>query len=297
MTHSSRKYVELIFKASSKWANWDPPYSVQCGHYGTINPDSGQLEINGNIYHESFKKHLPPDFDLALPEHQPMDGDVEDDLVITTAGVSNKGINVAPGAGLAGIANASLKVQLQFPQGKRAATLVMHKPRQTFIPPNTVLEPLFKLEALKDKYLVTKTFTCPAYSLYLSNKSGEQLSLALVVNSPLALAAPGVTAGGEVSVDWQTNIQTAFHRKASSKSGEYSFTPLFDLRRKVPRWKRLLRDSPTPSPEGDDLWTEAPLPWASLDEDGEELQHEEGVSGFDFEAYDVELDNAEDDIE
>ncbi|KAH7907733.1 hypothetical protein BJ138DRAFT_1014043 [Hygrophoropsis aurantiaca] len=274
MKCSSRKFVDLVFKASSKWANWDPPYPIECGHFGIINPETGQLEIYGNIYDESFKKDLRPDLARMLSENPPIKGEVENDFIITTAGVSIKGLDVSPEVGIAGVLNISLALQLQFPENKRAASLTMHKPRQTFIPPNTLLEPLFKVEQLKGKCLVTRTLCCPAYSLFLSNKSGEELSLALVADSPLTVA-PGVTAGGKVSTTWKTNIQAEYHRNASSKTGNYSFTPLFDLRRKASSWNRILRDSPAPEPAGDDLWTDVQLPWSSLDEDGEEVFHDE----------------------
>jgi len=220
----------------------------------------------------SFKKYLPPDLDLSLPEHQPVEGDVEEDLIMTTEGVSSKGISVAPNFGIAGAAQVSLKLQLQFPEGKRGASLVMHKPRQTFISPNTVLEPLFKIEVLRDKYLVTRTFSCPAYSQYLSNGKGEQLSLALAVSTPIPVA-PGLTAGGEVSADWKTNIQSQYHRKASTQSGKYSFTPLYDMKKKATFWQRMWRGAPSvPAPEGDDLWEDAGLPWNDDDDDEEELE-------------------------
>lgn len=65
---ASRKYVDLIKDASAKWANWDPPKTIQvnlvvarsylqrlipseqAGDFGVINMESGQLERVGNIY-------------------------------------------------------------------------------------------------------------------------------------------------------------------------------------------------------------------------------------------------------
>ena len=29
LPHSARKYIDLIFAASSKWANWDPPKQIK----------------------------------------------------------------------------------------------------------------------------------------------------------------------------------------------------------------------------------------------------------------------------
>jgi hypothetical protein len=61
-----------------------------------------------------------------------------------------------------------VKSQWQF-STKRGALLVMHQPRSAYIPPKVLLKTLINITKLKDKYLVTETFTCPAYSLYLSS--------------------------------------------------------------------------------------------------------------------------------
>ena len=65
---ASRKYVDLIKEASSKWANWDPPNVIQvrytttlidssfnpdiyqAGDFGEVDVHSGQFEKEGNIY-------------------------------------------------------------------------------------------------------------------------------------------------------------------------------------------------------------------------------------------------------
>lgn len=70
-----------------------------------------------------------------------------------------------------GIAEASIKGQWLFERGKRGAILIMHSPRQIYIPPKVVLEPLYKVDKLIDKLLVTNIHVCPAYSMYLSDKS------------------------------------------------------------------------------------------------------------------------------
>ena len=47
----------------------------------------------------------------------------------------------------------------------------MAQPHCSYIPPATILKYLAEVETLKDKYLVTEVFSCPAYSLYLSSGS------------------------------------------------------------------------------------------------------------------------------
>lgn len=251
--NAAKEYGRLIYKASSKWANWDPPHPIRCGDYGVLN-DSGQLEVEGNIYNASFKAHLPSHLDLSIPIHQPTDAAVEEKLIIVSDGATTKGIDVTPNIGITGAAQISLQVQLQFPQGEHGASLIMWNPRLTFIPSETIRQSLLDVPVLKDKYLVTKAFVCPAYSLYLSSKSGQQMIISLTVDTPIP-AAPGVNVGGKASYNWKSSSQSQFLRQASSKEGEYAFTPLFELRVNLDQgkntnpWSRMLRltlQSPSP---------------------------------------------------
>ncbi|EGN97520.1 hypothetical protein SERLA73DRAFT_110780 [Serpula lacrymans var. lacrymans S7.3] len=270
MKYASRKYVDLIRQTSAKWANWDPPIPVQPGDYGTIDKETGEFLKEGNIYDPDFAPHLATKFpNLDLSKHKPVTAEEESDFIVSSTGVRRTDFKFGPDIGIAGIASASLKGEWQFQEGRRGALLVMHAPRQTYIPPGTILEPLYNIPLLKDKYLVTSVFSCPAYSLYLSNKSSEKVALALVGSVPLP-SAPAVSAGGEISLEWWTNTQTSFLRKASHKTGSYCYTPLFKLQRKLPLTRRLFRDSPVPPPEGDDFWTDVHQPWEPLDEDGDE---------------------------
>jgi hypothetical protein len=71
---------------------------------------------------------------------------------------------------LLNLASASVKAEFQFQEGKRGAVLVMHKPQQEYIPRGKVLTLVHKAIELHDRYLVTSTFKCPGYYIYLSNK-------------------------------------------------------------------------------------------------------------------------------
>ncbi|KAH7906670.1 hypothetical protein BJ138DRAFT_1117362 [Hygrophoropsis aurantiaca] len=288
MKYASRKYVDLIRQTTAKWANWDPPIPIKVGSYGTINGETGELDVEGNIYDATFeeiwKTHFP---NINLKDHQPKVGEPDEDFVVSSVGVRRRDLKIGPEIGLTGVANVSLKGEWQFATGRRGALLVMHKPRQTYLPPGELLKPLYNIPELKDKYIVTSVFSCPAYSIYLSDKSGEKVSLALVANGPIP-TAPIANIGAELALDWWTDSQTSFLRKAASKKGDYSFTPLYALKRKLPVIRRLFRDSPVPEPTGDDFWIDVPQPWDPLDEDGEldpvyDGSDDEDDAGFDKE--------------
>ena len=71
--NAQRKYVDLIKEAAAKWPNWDPPRRIyvsiahqplgpwqrvltvpfdpkQAGDFGTVDKETGELRVEGNIY-------------------------------------------------------------------------------------------------------------------------------------------------------------------------------------------------------------------------------------------------------
>ncbi|KAF9220623.1 hypothetical protein BS17DRAFT_797611 [Gyrodon lividus] len=272
MPSLQRKYVDLIHQTSSKWANWDPPIPVEVGAYGTIHPGTGELIVEGNIYDPEFQEELDKvNGKFKIADHPPSEGGIEGDYIIASAGARSINFSLEPQVGFAGIASASLKGQWQFQKRQRDALLVMYKPRQKYIPSKVILDHLYKVPKLQGKCLVTSVHVCPAFSMYLSNKSGEKISLALAAQAPVAAAA-AVTAGGDVGFDWWADTQATLLRKACDKNGTYRYTPLYALKRPIPFHKRLFRDKTSPVPDDDEYWCDVLHPWQPLDEDGKEDQ-------------------------
>ncbi|KAG2064751.1 hypothetical protein BDR04DRAFT_1130653 [Suillus decipiens] len=269
---ASRKFIDLIRQASSKWANWDPPIEIKVGDFGKIDNETGELDVEGNIYDPAFQKSLKTQgltIDLTDSSCQPQKGGVDDNIIMSSSGVKQGDFSAKPEVSFLNLASASVKAEFQFQEGKRGAVLVMHKPQQEYIPRNKVLTLVHKAVELHDKYLVTSTFKCPGYYIYLSNKSGERIALALTATAPIAAAA-GLTAGGTASVDWWTDAQAAFLRKAVDKAGQYRYTPLYTLKhRRTPLMARLFRGETEEELE-DFLWPDCITPWQPLDEDGME---------------------------
>ncbi|KAG2155300.1 uncharacterized protein EDB93DRAFT_1080547 [Suillus bovinus] len=271
-TAASRKFIDLIRQASSKWANWDPPIEIKVGDYGTIDSETGELDVEGNIYDIGFQTSLKNqglNVDLSDPSCQPTKGGVDDNIIMSSSGVKQGDFSLKPEVSFLNLASASVKAEFQFQEGKRGAVLVMHKPLQAYIPPGKVLSTVHKATELQDKYLVTSTFTCPGYYIYLSNKSGERIALALTASAPIPAAA-GLIAGGTASMDWWTDAQAAFLRKAVDKAGQYRYTPLYSLKHRQHSFiSRIFRGEEVEQTE-DDLWPDCTPPWQPLDEDGAE---------------------------
>ncbi|KAJ7936746.1 hypothetical protein B0H13DRAFT_1853167 [Mycena leptocephala] len=129
---------------------------------------------------------------------------------------------------------------------------------------NAVFKKLLEIPALKDKYLVTKIIACHAYSMYLSRKFEDTVSLALLAKTPIPVA-PLVSVGGELGGSWWSETGAGVFR--------HGFTPLFALKRI--RKPGFLSRGPPPE---DIIWEDAEKPWWPLDEDGEEETFED--TGF-----------------
>jgi len=260
MTNPARKYVDLIHASSSKWANWDPPNQIKVGDYGTVDKHTGEFEKDGNIYDDN--EHDLADIVKAYP---PEDVAADNTFVVTSIGVKSREFQLGANAGLTGVAEASVKGQWDFGR-KRGALLVMANPNSYRIPGQVLLKHLVKLPHLKDKALVTQTFHCHAYSLYLSGEENDSISVALVGSGPAGL--PLLNAGGELRMTWWSQYSSGLFREACDAKGQPRYTPLYVL--KQIRKPSLFRRDGHPEPEGDELWADAEKPWDPLDDDGVE---------------------------
>ncbi|KAG2357165.1 hypothetical protein BDR07DRAFT_1491014 [Suillus spraguei] len=248
--NAARKFVDLIRQSTAKWANWDPPIPIQYAarfssvlRYGLI---ISQIGLPGQGRRETEASDFPAET-----------GAVEDDFIVCTMGVRQNDLKVDGEIGIPGFGQASIKGEWQFQRGKRGALLIMHNPRQEYVPRGKILEALYKVPELKDMHIVNCIFKCPAYTIYLSDKSGEKISLALTPSgSP------------NEPQQWWSDTNASLLRKGQHK--DYMFTPLYGLKRKLPLIRRLMRDSPIPDPEGDDFWADVHVPWEPLNEDGNE---------------------------
>ena len=79
MPDAQRQFVDLIFRASRKYANWDPEVSVAVGDYGRITRGKSGLAFwrekqgifvkDGNIYDDG----LAEKYDIPIPEEHGLD--------------------------------------------------------------------------------------------------------------------------------------------------------------------------------------------------------------------------------
>ncbi|KAG8987595.1 hypothetical protein FRB94_002623 [Tulasnella sp. JGI-2019a] len=268
MPNLQRKYVDLIQRAESKWANWDPSRKQPVvGDYGSVNKDTGAFEWEGSIYSDEFAQHMPK-LKEEKERYQPVAGGRDELLIVKSTSVKQLELSATPGVNISALADASVKGSWQFNRG-RGAVLVVNEPRILELPRNILLADLTKIPLLKDQYLVTQVVQCPAYAFYLSDKKGDQLSLALSANVPVPFA-PGVGASADAGGSWWSQSGSGVLKQGGQKGGTDEFTPLFTLKMIRKPFISFRRDSPPPIREGDDLWRNADEPWGPLDSDGED---------------------------
>jgi len=261
-----RKFIDLVRRVSGKWTNWDPPIPVKVGAYGTLNED-GQLIVEGNIYDDDFQRYLDANqIDLNLKAYQPELCEPEQDFIVASTGVKKRQFDVNQQANVPWVASATIKGTWQFQDGKRGALVILYAPRQNYVP-TAALQKILEAKRLEGKHIVTSALACPAYLMYLSDKGGENFSVAFSARN----AGPGVVSSG-ASAGWWTNNEAALLRRASHPKGEPRFTPLFTLQKKVkPSWLRWRGEDETDGPE-EYIWQDVYPSWKPLNEDGEELE-------------------------
>lgn len=264
-SHAQCKFIELIFDRTGKYANWDPPSEIQIGSYGRIDKDTGNLNVEGNIYSDNFKQFLiEAGINPESDEHHAKDCPDESEFKTWSKNVKSIDMNADAQAGVPGIAAASIKGSWEVKKGTTGAVLLMNNPRMRHITPN-VLGKLASIKLLQSMHLVTKVFYCPAFSLYLSDTSGEKISMALLASAPIVEPVGSLEANA--SFKWWSSTQTGLARHGCKK--EHVFTPLYELLHV--RQPRNRRSSPSPERTGEQLWTVPPVPWAPLGEDGTEV--------------------------
>jgi len=275
---ASRKFVDLIYKASTKWANWDPPVPIKVGSYGEVSEKSGAFQAVGNIY------DLQSDDGRLLFADPPDVWPMVNEYKICSTDVKWREFNAAPNIGIVDFNFANVGGQLECQFGsKRGAFLVMLKYRIESLPTSVKQAILnsedVKVKALKGFEVVTKVYTCQAYCLYLSNKSNEKLSIQLSGQVPVPIA-PGIVAGGEVGGTWGNTGTEGVFQSGTSETDD--FMPLYEIE-KI-RGPKNRRDD-GPHDMGGDRWDIIDLPWGPLDEDGEEemeVLDDSGDEGYDF---------------
>ncbi|KAG2358761.1 hypothetical protein BDR07DRAFT_1411750 [Suillus spraguei] len=259
MVRAERKYIDLMRQSTSGlFANWDPENPIKVGSYGRFDLDTMRFTVLGNIYNPEFQVLLDAVHgNLTMSDYPPELDPVEQDRIVTSAGARKQPFD--PGAEFKkeNFKKASFKMNFKFLSGKRSAVLVIHKPRLYHIPNNKVLDVLYRIPEFNGLFLVTSVYRCRAWSIYLSSKLEEVVSVALLPSKV------------GFNLEWWSSSDSDFVRQGTDNDGLAS--PLFTAKQKLPLIRRYMRGMPVPDPEpGDKFWIEGCPGWEPVDEDGYE---------------------------
>jgi len=291
---NSRKFVDLILTASSKWANWDPPKSINVGDFGIISKETGEFEREGNIYSEDFQKLISgatKDVDEGDPhsvflQHVLREWEEKIDLkdaivqpevsagdphqIISSSNGHPKDPGVAPDVDVQNQANAGLQVNFGFGDKGGVVLALYQTQKSSFSIADERLASVLKLghKAVKERYFVTEVVSCPAYLLAFSREKQESFSASL--SATVTSGVPEDTVGKEAGLAWSHDILNGVCHSGSNGS----FVPLFQLRQPRRGFWSFLK---FPGQRGFSLtepleWENVRAPWDWLDLEGKELE-------------------------
>ncbi|KAL1713326.1 hypothetical protein EV715DRAFT_211896 [Schizophyllum commune] len=159
MVNTPRLYVDLIFRQSGCFANWDPTTVLRVGDYGTVRENDGELDVQGNIYDDGFAEK----YGLQLPKP------------VT---------NTPSGEAVPQIANCTLKGQWEAGDGENALLLLPNTVRVSL--PGSCKQALAEriYDDMKDFSFVTDVYHTPDYALFVNHSQKRSLVLALQAAPP-----------------------------------------------------------------------------------------------------------------
>ncbi|KAG2338300.1 hypothetical protein BDR05DRAFT_1062870 [Suillus weaverae] len=256
MVRAERKYVDLMRQSTvGLFANWDPENPIEVGSYGRFDLDTTRFTVLGNIYDPEFQVLLDAvDGNFRMSDHPPELDPVEQDMIVTSTGVRKHPFAPGADAKKENFNKASFKMNFKFLAGKRSAVLVVHKPRLYHVPRNTVLDVLYRIPEFNGLCIVPSVYKCRGWSIYLSSKLEETVSVALLPSKV------------GFDLEWWSNSDSEFLRQGTDKNRFAS--PLFSAQQKLPLIRRYMRGMPIPDPEPDKFWIDGYPGWEPLDEDG-----------------------------
>jgi len=267
-TQACRKYVDLIYRASKGFVNWDPLRKIEVGDFGRIDPETGQFVREGNIYKDeplaSVMKEYPPLVYGTVYEHK---------IDSSTSTRRSRLPDFGDGDQTTMIRDIVYRCQWEF-KDKRAAFLFMLHARKITIPPRFLTMALKDedgpMREIRSKNIVTSVWVCPKFGMYLSNKTREHVKIALY--------SPRAGSGQEEESWWHLEGNVGVHQFGNRPSEDYR--PLYRL-------ESVQKNNWGVDEDGNELseviWLAPDVPWGRLDEDGFEVDsgHGERAKGKD----------------
>ncbi|KAJ7910557.1 hypothetical protein B0H13DRAFT_2486459 [Mycena leptocephala] len=204
---NERTYVDLIFRATQKYASWDPEIAVKVGDWGRITKGprglfwrkNGTFVREGNIYSDGKADKY------GIYRSQEVD-------VSACAG----GIHPV-------LAKCTMKGAFKFSSG-RGAILAMENAMITLVDPPGALKYLLDDPNMRGVVVVSEVHSCSSYARVITAEAGGIVALGLRAEPPISgIGSVAATA------TWVRNVASGNFKSQVNKMGERSFYPLFRL--------------------------------------------------------------------
>ncbi|KAF7366609.1 hypothetical protein MSAN_00918700 [Mycena sanguinolenta] len=230
MRDSERTYVDLIFRASKKYASWDPEIPVKVGDYGRITQGRRQLlffwrtQRNGMFLKEGniFENGKAEEYKIPEPVEHGHEAS-EGETWVVSQNAEQVDVSVAVGGVTPALAQCNIRSAFKFSSG-RGAILVMENDTIATVDPPGALRRLLEDPGMNGLVVVSEVHSCSSYARLLTAQGGNTVALGLSVEPPISGVA-SASANGK----WVRNVSTGNFRTQVNKEGHRKFYPLFRL--------------------------------------------------------------------
>ncbi|TFK52884.1 hypothetical protein OE88DRAFT_1711746 [Heliocybe sulcata] len=226
---SERLYVDLLFKASRKYASWDPEVEVNVGDWGRITSgrrglafwrkQRGTFLKEGNIYTDGIAE----EYGIPSPKEHGKDA-TEGVTWITSQNTQEIDVSAGAGSQTPVLAQCSVKAGFKFSSSQSSAVLAMDNDTISTIDPPGSLRRLLDDARMRDSVIVSEVHRCSSYARYLSSPHTGNVFIGLSAEPPV----PGI-ASVEAHAKWVRSTVTGNFKSRVNKPGDRQFCPLFRL--------------------------------------------------------------------
>ncbi|KAF9479864.1 hypothetical protein BDN70DRAFT_906068 [Pholiota conissans] len=227
--NSERLFVDLLFRASRKYANWDPEVPIQVGDYGRITQGkpswafwrrgSGIFLKEGNIYEES----IADEYKIPQPEEHGEDS-IEGATWITSKNARQVEGDLTVAGETPAFVQCKVKAAFTFNAGCGAILVMNDDTISSLRTPGKLSRLLYEQRIPKGSVIVSEVHRSASYARYLSAKQSNSITIGLAAEP----AIPN-TVSASTHFKWMHSSQAGNFKSKTSKSGKREFYPLFRL--------------------------------------------------------------------
>ncbi|KAK0478893.1 hypothetical protein IW261DRAFT_193261 [Armillaria novae-zelandiae] len=246
-----RKCIDLFWKINHEHLNPNG-LPITIGDFGTLDKETGGFHREGNIFEHPESK----DIMATQNRNDPRNTTAMECIFRSTSNVRRIDLPFGVGGGLTGTIDANVSAQFQF-DSERGVLLDMRDVKFSMIPVvDTWVRKLEKIPFFKAKGIVTETYTCSQYALFMNQKGKRGTGVTASASIPIPVA-PAITASAKSGFNISGNTASGSVWQGAKSADCDSFVPMYRL--------KALRSRVT---RGEEMLGDFPLPWVLLDDDG-----------------------------